>query len=105
MQGFANPFRFVVAMQNTTNPWPKVFHKSWQKIKFSVKPKPDMCRLNYLCVNLCDMQSTLVNKFSKRCSAHRGIWNKPDNRDDSDQMTLSRHYSVFHGIIIKTTRL
>jgi len=32
---------------------------------------------------------------------HRGSWKKPDNGDDSDQMALSRHCSVFHGIVNK----
>jgi len=29
-------------------------------------------------------------------------WNKPENKDESDQIALSRHYTVFHGIIKKT---
>ena len=42
-----------------------------------------------------------INKFSNRRSAHQGTWNKSDNGDGSDQIGLSRHYSLFHGIINK----
>jgi len=57
----------------------------------------------YLCGNLCDMPSTVswpnsrLNNFPKRWSSHRGTWNKPDNKDGSDQMALWQHCSVFHG--------
>jgi len=27
----ASTVHFVVAMENTTNPWSQLFHKSWQK--------------------------------------------------------------------------
>jgi len=33
---------FVVAMENTTNPWYQLFHKHWQKWNFPTESKPDM---------------------------------------------------------------
>jgi len=35
-----------------------------------------------------------------RRSTHRGTWNKPDNRDDSNQMALSWHNTMFYGILL-----
>jgi len=51
-----------------------------------------MCKPWYLYGELCDISQQYValteNKFSTRWSAHPGTWNKPDNRDDSDQIAL-----------------
>jgi len=44
-------------------------------------------------------KTKIVNKFSKRWSAHRGTLNKPDNRDDGDEMSSLWKYSAFHDII------
>ena len=40
-----------------------------------------------------------VNIFSTGWSSHPNSWNQPDIRDDSDQMVVLRHSSVFHDII------
>jgi len=40
-----------------------------------------------------------TNKFSKRWSSHRSNWNRPDCKNDKDEVALSRHYLVFHGIV------
>ena len=40
-----------------------------------------------------------ANKFSTRWSSHRSNWNNPDNKYQSDQKVLSRHYSLFPDII------
>jgi len=50
---------------------------------------------------ICNQQydGQTVNKVTKTWSSHRDIWNKPDNRDDTDQMALSRNNTMFHGIL------
>jgi len=42
-----------------------------------------------------------MNKFSKRWSSHRRNCNRPNCKNDKDEVALSRHYSVFHGIVNK----
>ena len=42
-----------------------------------------------------------TNKFSTRWSSHSSDWNKPDCKNDKDQMALPRQYSVCHGIVNK----
>jgi len=41
----------------------------------------------------------IVNTFSTECSSRPNNWNKPDIRDNCDKTVVSRHSSVFHGII------
>jgi len=41
------------------------------------------------------------NKISTRWSSYRSNLNKPENKDDNDQLAISRHYSVFYDIINK----
>jgi len=64
-------------------------------------------RANYgnyvtICV-MCHEQyvGQTMNKFSKRWSSHRSSWNRPNCIIDKDEVALSRHYSVFHGIVNK----
>ena len=78
---------------------PMVFHISRQK-SFPVEWKPDMCT-KYgiyvaICV-ICNQQHVgqTVSKFFTSWSTHRATWNKPDKRDGSDQIALSRRYTVF----------
>jgi len=42
-----------------------------------------------------------MKKFSKRRSSHRSKWNRLNCKNDKDGVALSRHYSVFHGIVNK----
>ena len=38
------------------------------------------------------------NKFSKRWSAHRSNWNRPNCKNDKiEEVGLSRRYALFHG--------
>ena len=42
------------------------------------------------------------NKFSKRWSAHRSSWNRPNCKNDkNEEVVLSRHYALFHGNVNK----
>lgn len=55
-----------------------------------------------LCHEQCVGQTT--NIFSKRGSSHRSNWNRPhckNGKNDKDEVALSWHYSVFHGIVNK----
>jgi len=88
----------VTATDNATNRRTQPFHISRQKTTFPLNQSLiwanyGICVLTYA---ICSQQYVCqtVNKFFRRWSAHRGTWNKSDNRGD----TLSRHCTVFHGI-------
>jgi len=65
---------FVVSTENTTNPWVRLFHISWQKYNVATETKLDMCKLWHwhlccdLCCVICNQQyvGRTINKFSTR---------------------------------------
>jgi len=85
----------------------QLFHISRQNIKppAALNQNPTCARYAIYVATcaICNQQyvAQTVNKFSKRWSAHRRAWNKLDERENNDQMTLLRHCTVFHGIINK----
>jgi len=45
-----------------------------------------------------------MNNFSKSWSSYRSNWNRTDcnyDKNDKDEVALSQHYSVFHGVVNK----
>jgi len=102
LQGLVSTAHFVVAMENTTNPWCQLFLHIQAKNKTEIKAllvqaKVFMCRNCMMCNQPYAGQT--VNTFSMRCSAHGDTWNKPDKSDDNDQMALSRDDTVFRDVL------
>ena len=64
-----------------------------------------MRKLWHLCSDLCDLQRTICRtnqeQISKRWSSHRSNWNRPNCKNEKDEVALSRHYSMFHGTVNK----
>jgi len=99
---FANILHFALANKPMV---PTVSQIMTKNETFPLKQRTTCanCGIHMATCVLCHQQyvGQTVNKFSTRWSSHQSTWNKPDNRDDSDQMAVSQHYSVYHGITNK----
>jgi len=107
VRALASTVHFMFAMENNKSivPNPNCFINTDKNITFLWNQS--LACANYgIYVATCVIShqeyiGLTINKFSNRRSAHQGTWNKSDNGDGSDQIGLSRHYSLFHGIINK----
>jgi len=104
--GLASPVNFVVDMNSTASPCFQLFHISRKKNQ--TFPLNQNLKCATYCIGvascvICNQQCVgqTINKISTKWSAYQGSWNKPDKSVDSDQMAVSRHYTVFHGILNK----
>ena len=76
----------------------------WRKrSKLTTKPLELLCKNYDLVKPICSFSFPwkLFPAGMKNKNSERSNWNKPDDKDDKDQLALSQHYSVFHDTIHK----